>query len=80
MPQTIDDLQLSDSAIGFGYGWFGVRKTGGGHIEEGEGHLRGYTINIFSSEDESGWEVKLATFDVYNISDIDGCIGISYCP
>ena len=80
MPQTIDEISLSDSAIGFGYGWFGVSGTGGGHSEEGGGHLRGYTINIFSSEDKSGWEAKPAAWSVYKTSYMDGCMVIGESP
>jgi len=79
MPQTIDEISLSESAIGFGYGWFGVSGTGGGH-EEGGGHLRGYTINIFSSEDESGWEAKPAAWTVFKTSYMDGCMGMGRPP
>ena len=62
MPNTIDEISLSDSAIGFGYGWFGVVGSGEGHLEGGEGHLRGYIVKI--TEDESEWKPDPVRLDL----------------
>ena len=82
MPDTIDEILLSDSAIGFGYGWFGVKGIGAGHLEgEGEGHLRGYIVKI--TEDESEWkadpvrlDLMIAALKTYG----DACISIQKFP
>jgi len=82
MPQTFDEISLSDSAIGFGYGWFGVKSVGKGHLEgEGEGHLRGYIVKI--TEDEPEWEAKSVRLDLILRSGSihsDACIALLKFP
>jgi len=70
IPQSLDELSLSESAIGFGYGWFGPRNIEVGHIEgAGAGHLKGYIVilnakNSTANINATGWEVQAVSVDV----------------
>jgi len=76
VPITIDEIPLSDSAIGFAYGWFGEDKTGGGHIEvEGSGHLQGYLVSMYHDTMQDGWQVEPVDVDVIPL----GIAGIDFC-
>lgn len=65
-PQTLDEITLSDSAIGFGYGWLGESKTSGGDVKgEGSGQLRGYMVSAYLDNDSPNeWKTELITVDV----------------
>jgi len=70
IPQSLDELSLSESAIGFGYGWFGSGNIQAEHFEgAGAGHLKGYivTLNFQNSSatiNATGWEVQAVSVDV----------------
>lgn len=70
IPQSLDELSLSESAIGFGYGWFGPRNIEVGHLEgAGTGHLKGYIVilnakNSTANINATGWEVQAVRVDV----------------
>ena len=82
MPDTIDEMSLSESATGFGYGWFGGTRPGGGHLEgEGEGHLIGYIVKI--TEDEPEWKADPVRLDLVLVSRSiygEACISIQKFP
>ena len=81
MPDTFHDISLSDSAIGFGYGWFGIKGSGEGHLEGGIGHLLGYIVMI--TEDESEWKavpVKLDLITPTKAPYSDACVSIYEYP
>lgn len=82
MPDTFHEISLSDSAIGFGYGWFGGTGSGGGHMEtKGVGHLLGYIVKI--TEDEPEWKADPVRLDLIPVSlktYDDACISIQKYP
>ncbi|GFN40528.1 MAG: hypothetical protein YK1309IOTA_1910015 [Marine Group I thaumarchaeote] len=53
IPQNIKNLPISDSATGFGYGWFAVDLSSG-HMQRGPGHLIGYAITLY--DEQNDWQ------------------------
>ena len=81
MPDTFHEISLSDSAIGFGYGWFGIKGSSEGHLEGGIGHLLGYIVKI--TEDESEWKAVPVKLDLITLTKSpynDACILIYEYP
>ena len=78
IPQTIEDIPLSDSSIGFAYGWLGEDKTGGRHMEgEGSGHLKGYLVSMYHDTMQDGWQVEPVDVDTIPLGHgIDFCMNI----
>ena len=79
IPQTIEDIPLSDSSIGFAYGWLGEDKTGGGHMEgEGSGHMRGYLVSMYHDTIQDGWQIEPVDADTIPLKKygIDFCMNI----
>ena len=74
IPETIDEIPLSESAIGFAYGWFGDSNISGGHVEgKGSGHLQGYIVSMYH-DTEDGWQVEPVDVDL-----LPPTFGSDYC-
>ena len=60
VPQDISDIPLSESALGFAYGWFGINKQKPGEEVEGRGpnHLIGYIVSMYHDDIEPDWKVQ----------------------
>jgi len=78
IPQTIEDIPLSDSSIGFAYGWLGEDKTIVGHLEGGSGHMQGYLVSMYHDTIQDGWKIEPVDADVIskNLSGADFCMNI----
>ena len=79
IPESLDDIPLSEDSIGFGYGWFGVfRASDSIHVEStGPGHMLSYLVNMYRNDTISNdWKLEGATVDVLFQGDyyIDYCI------
>ena len=80
VPITIDEIPLSDSAIGFGYGWYGDSEPPkSGHLEGGgSGHLQGYVVSMYHDTAEDGWQLEPVNMDLLTPFgwDIDYCLSL----
>jgi len=78
IPESLDDIPLSENAIGFGYGWFEVTKTIEEHsIKGGPGHMRAYLVNKYIDDTgSSAWKLETANVDIIALVDyhVDFCL------
>ena len=78
IPESLDEIPLSEDAVAFGYGWFGGNKAEEkDHIDKGLPHMIGYILSLNRNDTASanGWKLNAADIDTIFTKKF----GVDYC-